>query len=120
METSQTSLRGAGRSLREACLQRSAANVSRNPDDAEDVTQETFLSALENRNGFSGEFRFHTWLMTITLYKGDEPYELPLEFRSRLHGDLRTRWKEIHAGKKLLTIAITTKSSMRVKPLRVA
>jgi anti-sigma factor RsiW len=31
---------------------------------------------------------------TITLYKGDEPYQLPLEFRERLHAELRKRWKE--------------------------
>lgn len=29
---------------------------------------------------------------TITLYKGGEPYELPTEFRSRLHVALRDRW----------------------------
>lgn len=33
---------------------------------------------------------------TITLYKNGEPFELPLEFRQRLHAALRERWKEIH------------------------
>jgi len=33
---------------------------------------------------------------TITLYKNGEPYELPLEFRQRLHQALRQRWKETH------------------------
>ena len=31
---------------------------------------------------------------TITLYKGGEPYSLPVEFRDRLHAVLRQRWKE--------------------------
>ena len=35
---------------------------------------------------------------TITLYKAGKPYELPLDFRSRLHAALRQRWKETHAG----------------------
>ena len=31
---------------------------------------------------------------TITLYKADEPFELPGEFRQRLHLMLRGRWNE--------------------------
>ena len=31
---------------------------------------------------------------TITLYKEGQPYELPPEFRARLHDCLRRRWKE--------------------------
>ena len=30
---------------------------------------------------------------TIQLYKGDEVFELPVEFRARLHATLRDRWK---------------------------
>jgi hypothetical protein len=33
---------------------------------------------------------------TITLYKQGKPYELPVEFRQRLHAALRQRWKETH------------------------
>ena len=33
---------------------------------------------------------------TITLYKNGEPFELPVEFRQRLHTALRERWKQIH------------------------
>jgi len=32
---------------------------------------------------------------TVTLFKSGQPYELPLEFRNRLHATLRQRWKEI-------------------------
>ena len=35
---------------------------------------------------------------TITLYKQGQPYELPPEFRQRLHTALRQRWKETHIG----------------------
>ena len=34
---------------------------------------------------------------TITLYKEGEPYELPVEFRQRLHAALRQRWIETRA-----------------------
>ena len=33
---------------------------------------------------------------TITLYKEGQPYELPLEFRERLHAVLCERWKQTH------------------------
>jgi len=33
---------------------------------------------------------------TITLYKAGRPYELPVEFRRRLHSALRERWRETH------------------------
>lgn len=36
--------------------------------DAEDVTQETFLSALENLDGFRGEAGFATWLSRIATH----------------------------------------------------
>ena len=35
---------------------------------------------------------------TITLYKEDQPYKVPAEFRERLHAALRQRWKETHSG----------------------
>lgn len=31
---------------------------------------------------------------TITLYKDGEPYELPLEFKKKLHSSLRERWAQ--------------------------
>lgn len=34
---------------------------------------------------------------TITLYKNGEPYELPVEFRQRLHAVLRERWKQMYS-----------------------
>jgi anti-sigma factor RsiW len=33
---------------------------------------------------------------SITLYKGGQPYELPVQFRDRLHRALREKWKEKH------------------------
>lgn len=35
---------------------------------------------------------------TITLYKAGQPYELPVEFRERLHQTLRQRWKQKHGS----------------------
>jgi RNA polymerase sigma-70 factor, ECF subfamily len=42
-----------------------AMRILRHKQDAEDVTQQTFLSALENLDGFRGEARFSTWLLRI-------------------------------------------------------
>ena len=33
---------------------------------------------------------------TITLYKNDQPYELPVKFWERLHEALRAKWQETH------------------------
>ncbi len=33
---------------------------------------------------------------TISLFKNGEPYEIPVSFRRRLHGNLRKQWKQIH------------------------
>lgn len=35
---------------------------------------------------------------TITLYKAGQPYELPVEFRQRLHEVLRQQWKQKPPG----------------------
>lgn len=32
---------------------------------------------------------------TITLYKGEQVFEMPVEFRTRLHDALRARWKDL-------------------------
>ena len=45
-----------------------AMRLLRHEQDAEDVTQQTFLSALENLNGFRGEARFATWLLRIATH----------------------------------------------------
>ena len=42
-----------------------AMRMLRQEHDAEDVTQQTFLSALENLDGFRGEASFSTWLLRI-------------------------------------------------------
>jgi len=45
-----------------------AVRMLRHEQDAEDVTQQTFLSALEHLDGFRGEAGFVTWLMRIATY----------------------------------------------------
>jgi len=45
-----------------------ALQMLRHQQDAEDVTQQAFLSALENLNGFRGEAGFATWLMRIATH----------------------------------------------------
>ena len=45
-----------------------AKRLLRHEQDAEDVTQQTFLSALEHLNGFRGEASFSTWLLRIATH----------------------------------------------------
>lgn len=45
-----------------------AMGMLRQEEDAEDVTQQTFLSALEGLNGFRGEASFATWLFRIATH----------------------------------------------------
>lgn len=45
-----------------------ALRMLRHEQDAEDVTQQTFLSALENLHGFRGQAGFATWLLRIATH----------------------------------------------------
>jgi RNA polymerase sigma-70 factor, ECF subfamily len=45
-----------------------AFGILRQEQDAEDVTQQAFLSVLENLNGFRNEASFSTWLTRIATY----------------------------------------------------
>jgi len=45
-----------------------ALRIVRHPQDAEDVTQQAFLSALEHLGEFRQEASFSTWLMRIATY----------------------------------------------------
>ena len=44
-----------------------AFSVLQNPQDAEDVAQETVLKALRNLHQFRGNSKFSTWLISITI-----------------------------------------------------
>lgn len=45
-----------------------AMRMLRQRQDAEDVTQQTFLSALEHLDGFRGDAKFTTWLLRIATH----------------------------------------------------
>jgi RNA polymerase sigma-70 factor, ECF subfamily len=45
-----------------------ALRMLRQEQDAEDVTQQAFLSALEHLSGFRGEASFATWLLRIAMH----------------------------------------------------
>ncbi len=42
-----------------------ALGIVKNPAEAEEVVQETFLSAFEHLDGFRGEARFSTWIFRV-------------------------------------------------------
>jgi RNA polymerase sigma-70 factor, ECF subfamily len=72
-----------------------AMRLLRQEQDAEDVTQQTFLSALENLDGFRGEASFTTWL-----------------FRIATHAALKVIRK--HKGLKTVSLEETTEETGRI------
>jgi RNA polymerase sigma-70 factor, ECF subfamily len=44
---------------------RQALKYTRNPEEAEDITQDVFLQAFEKLSSFRGEAKFSTWLFRI-------------------------------------------------------
>jgi len=46
-------------------IYRLGLNITGNPEDAEDVLQETFLKAFENLPRFREDSRFYTWIVRI-------------------------------------------------------
>ena len=48
-------------------IYRLALNITGNPEDAEDVLQETLLKAYTKLEQFHGESRFYTWLVRIAV-----------------------------------------------------
>ena len=48
-------------------IYRLALNITSNPEDAEDVLQETFLKAYAHIGDFHGDSRFYTWLVRIAV-----------------------------------------------------
>jgi RNA polymerase sigma-70 factor (ECF subfamily) len=46
---------------------RLARHITQNPEDAEDVLQETFLKAYEHLADFQGNSKFYTWLVRIAV-----------------------------------------------------
>ncbi len=51
----------------EANIFRLARHITQNPEDAEDVLQETFLKAYEHLDEFQGNSKFYTWLVRIAV-----------------------------------------------------
>ena len=48
-------------------IYRLGLNITGNPEDAEDVLQETFLKAFENLPRFREDSRFYTWIVRIAV-----------------------------------------------------
>ncbi len=48
-------------------IYRLARHITQNPEDAEDVLQETFLKAYEHLGDFQGNSKFYTWLVRIAV-----------------------------------------------------
>ncbi len=46
---------------------RLAQHITQNPEDAEDVLQETFLKAYEHLPDFHGDSKFYTWIVRIAV-----------------------------------------------------
>ena len=86
-----------------------AMRMLRQEQDAEDVTQQTFLSVLENLEGFRGESSFSTWVLriashaalkiirkrkglnTVSLEEATEPAD---DFNSVPHPEFIADWRQ--------------------------
>jgi len=51
----------------ESNIFRLARHITQNPEDAEDILQETFLKAYEHLKDFQGASKFYTWLVRIAV-----------------------------------------------------
>src|SRR6202142_4474408 len=51
----------------EGNIYRLARHITQNPEDAEDVLQETFLKAYEHLGNFQGNSKFYTWIVRIAV-----------------------------------------------------
>src|SRR5258708_7418241 len=51
-------------------IYRLGLNITGNPDDAEDVLQETFLKAFKHLPDFRQDSRFYTWIVRIAVNEG--------------------------------------------------
>lgn len=51
-------------------IYRLGLNVTGNPEDAEDMLQETFLKAFEHLQDFREDSRFYTWIVRIAINQG--------------------------------------------------
>ena len=75
-----------------------AYRMLRNPHDAEDVTQQTFLSALEHLKDFRQEASFSTWLLRIASHAALKIIRkrkgLPTESLDIPHPEFIATWKE--------------------------
>ncbi len=86
-----------------------AMRMLRQEHDAQDVTQQTFLSVLENLSGFRGEASFSTWLLRIASHaalkiirkrKGlntvslEESTEVSEDFTTIPHPDYIADWRQ--------------------------
>jgi len=99
-----------------------AMALLRNPQEAEDVVQETFLKALRNLHTFRAEARFSTWLVSIALNEARSRLRGRRDFESldddsdearRIAPELLCDWREVPSEvlerleiRKLLTEAV--------------
>jgi RNA polymerase sigma-70 factor, ECF subfamily len=51
-------------------IYRLGLNLTGNPEDAEDMLQETFLKAFEHLSNFREDSRFYTWIVRIAINQG--------------------------------------------------
>jgi RNA polymerase sigma-70 factor, ECF subfamily len=100
-----------------------AMALLRNPQEAEDVAQETFLRALRNLHAYRAEARFSTWLVSIALnetrsrlrrHRTFESLDEPGNDTGRIAPELLRDWREVPSEvlerlevRKLLQEAVT-------------
>lgn len=83
-----------------------ALKIVLNPADAEEVVQETWISAYRKLHQFRGEAKFSTWLTSITIN----------EARSKLRSQNRYRFSSIAEAVETETGSITAAEVVQIGP----
>jgi RNA polymerase sigma-70 factor, ECF subfamily len=93
---------------------RAALSALRNREDAEDVTQETFITAFRKLDTFRGESRLRTWLSRIAWNRSMD-HRRKGRFRSFLHLDEpdAVELPALEAGPERATLAASAHARVR-------
>jgi hypothetical protein len=75
---------------------RTAYNITRHHEDAEDVMQNTFLKAFDKLSLFHGDSRFSTWLVSIAINEGFHEKASPSCYRGLIKRIRRSRRRGRH------------------------
>ena len=79
-----------------------AVSISQNMQEAEDISQESFIKAFKSLNKFNVEKNFKNWLLSITYRTGIDTYRKKRSFLNLLNFTKQERKNTVNPGYKSL------------------